>query len=58
MPNKRHKPFRGQANTCTGRLTITLSGPAGVGKSLVVKLLKLILPLTPVDEVVLVETVE
>lgn len=62
----RHKVFRGQSfnkgqltsptlPTCAGRLTITLSGPAGCGKSLVAKILKALLPLTAVDEVVLIE---
>lgn len=52
---KRHKLFRGQATTCTGCLTITLSGPQGVGKSLVARLLKVILPVMPVNEVVIIE---
>lgn len=52
--DKKLKTFRGQGNTCKGRLTITLSGPKGSGKSLVAKLLGLILPLTPVHEVEIV----
>lgn len=68
--NYRHKPFRGQSALihgalinnrpatcpCDSRLTITLSGPAGCGKSLVAKILRAVLPLTPVNEVVIVET--
>lgn len=56
MKTPTHKSFRGQGNTCAGRLTITLSGPQGVGKSLVAKILKAILPLTPVAEVKIIET--
>jgi pantothenate kinase-related protein Tda10 len=51
MMPKASKTFRGQGKLCTGRLTITLSGPQGSGKSLVEKILRAILPLTPVAEV-------
>lgn len=47
--------FRGQGTTCKGRVTVTLTGPQGSGKSLIAKILEQTLPLTPVDEVVIVE---
>lgn len=55
MAKRPSKPaaFRGQGTTCTGQLKITLSGPAGCGKSLVAKILKALLPLTPVSAVVI-----
>lgn len=47
--------LKGQGGTprqqCAGRLKITLSGPAGCGKSLVAKILAALLPLTGVDVV-------
>lgn len=56
----RHKAFRGQGakltGGCKGKLVIVLSGPHGVGKSLVVKLLKALLPITMVDTVVIIES--
>ena len=56
MPKiKAHKPARGQSTLCVGELTITLEGPDGAGKSLVAKLLKVILPLTPLAEYRIVE---
>lgn len=45
--------FKGQGTTCKGQLTITLSGPQGSGKSLVAKMLRDLLPLTPVNAVVI-----
>ncbi len=47
--------FRGQGTLCHGTLHIALSGPQGVGKSLVSKILQDLLPLTAVDEVVILE---
>jgi hypothetical protein len=47
--------LRGQGKLCKGRLTITLSGPKGSGKSLVEKILRAILPLTPVNEVEIIK---
>lgn len=49
------KTIRGQKGTCEGTLRITLSGPQGVGKSLVLKVLEAILPLLPLDVVVVTE---
>lgn len=45
--------MRGQGTTCRGQLTITLTGPQGCGKSLVAKMLKTLLPLSPVSAVVI-----
>lgn len=47
--------FRGQGNTCRGELTIVLRGPQGSGKSLVERLLRALLPLTPVAGVRIVK---
>jgi predicted ATPase with chaperone activity len=57
MPRKSavHKIAKGQNTLCSGFLTITLSGPQGCGKSLVAKLLSVILPLTPLSEYRIVE---
>jgi predicted ATPase with chaperone activity len=51
MPKTPSKTFKGQGKLCTGKLTITLAGPQGSGKSLVAKILRALLPLTPVNEV-------
>jgi pantothenate kinase-related protein Tda10 len=48
--------FRGQGTKCKGKLTVTLSGPKGSGKSLVAKVLRVILPLLMVDEIEIVIT--
>lgn len=45
--------FKGQGTTCKGQLTIRLEGPQGCGKSLVAKMLRDLLPLTPVNAVVI-----
>lgn len=50
--------FRGQGTKCHGKLTITLSGPQGCGKSLVAKVLRALLPFLMVDEIEIVETNE
>jgi len=47
--------FAGQGTLCNGTCTITLSGPQGCGKSLITKVLKAVLPFTPIDAVVIVE---
>ncbi len=47
------KTFRGQGTSCKGTLRITLTGPQGCGKSLVVKFLLAVLPLLGVDTVVI-----
>ena len=54
-PTKTHKPAKGQGTLCRGKLTITLSGPQGCGKSIVVKILKSVLALTPIAEFQIVE---
>ena len=51
----RHKPFKGQGSLCMGTLTVTLSGPQGCGKSLAAKVIKALLPLTPVNKVQIIE---
>ncbi len=53
MPKAGPTTFKGQGTTCKGQLTITLSGPQGSGKSLVAKMLRDLLPLTPVNAVVI-----
>jgi len=45
------KTLRGQGTHCKGLLSITLTGPAGCGKSLVAKILIALLPLLGVDRV-------